>query len=63
MVIVDDKSIPIATIATSAQPHEISLVEETSQDCPIADRITHLEEIELMIAILMIRLSKTKALP
>lgn len=42
MVIVDDKSITVAAIATSAQPHEISLVEETLQDCPIADRITHL---------------------
>lgn len=39
MAIVDDKSVPVAAIATSAQPHEISLVSETLDDCPIVDKV------------------------
>lgn len=40
MAIVDDKSVPIAAIATSAQPHEISLVSQTLEDCAVLEKIT-----------------------
>jgi transposase len=39
MALVDECSRPIAAIATSAQPHEITLLDETLQDCPIASKI------------------------
>jgi transposase len=39
MALVDDKSVPVAAIATSAQPHEISLVLDTLNDCPILEKI------------------------
>jgi transposase len=34
MALVDDNSRPIAAIATSAQPHEITLVQDTLEDLP-----------------------------
>ena len=39
MALVDAHSRPIAAIATSAQPHEITLVKDTLEDCPIASKI------------------------
>jgi len=39
MALVDCQSRPIAVIATSAQPHEITLVEEVLQDCPLALKV------------------------
>jgi len=39
MALVDDQSRPIAAIAFSAQPHEITLLDETLQDCPIASKV------------------------
>lgn len=42
MAIVDDKSVPIAAIVTSAQPHEISLVSDTLDDCPIYGKLKDL---------------------
>ena len=39
MAIVDRNSVPIAAIATSAQPHEITLVDKTLQDTPCKDLI------------------------
>jgi transposase len=42
MAIVDEQSRPIAAIATSAQPHEITLLNETLQDCPILSKIVRI---------------------
>lgn len=42
MAIVDAQSRPIAAIATSAQPHEITLLQNVLDDCPCKENIRQL---------------------